>query len=413
MTKSISDIDGEKIALLSTFFLATSFWHINFSRIGLRAIVAPFFLVWSLYFFLSAIRNINAVDRIRYPAYSLIAGIFFGLGFYSYISYRIIPLLYFVVWFAIWMVNRRKDYRKKLVHIAFYLIGSGGLMIVPLVIYFLYHPKIFIQRATAINIFNSVNIWQSLGLNLLKTAAMFNFVGDNNWRHNYASRPELFWPVGILFILGIILGLFILIRNLKESMRSYKYPNTTVCIINAYIPYWFLFAWLIITAIPEVISNEGIPHALRTILMIPPTFIITGFGGVWCYNRIIALPFYTSIFLKRIITGLIGLFLCLLIIETYTTYFILWGQDINTRNAFTQKYVAIANKLKKVPQTIPKYIVVIPGGVNVKGIPMSAQTVMFLTDTYTVEKQKNKNFHYILPNEVEQIPNGSYVTVID
>jgi len=47
---------SDAIALLSTFFLAISFWHVNFSRLGFRAIMVPFFLVWSIYFLLKAIR---------------------------------------------------------------------------------------------------------------------------------------------------------------------------------------------------------------------------------------------------------------------------------------------------------------------------------------------------------------------
>ena len=42
--------DRNRIGLFTAFFLATSFWHINFSRIGFRAIMAPFFIVWGLYF---------------------------------------------------------------------------------------------------------------------------------------------------------------------------------------------------------------------------------------------------------------------------------------------------------------------------------------------------------------------------
>jgi len=47
---------AEIIALLSSFFLAVSFWHINFSRIGFRAILTPFCLVWGFYFLLRATR---------------------------------------------------------------------------------------------------------------------------------------------------------------------------------------------------------------------------------------------------------------------------------------------------------------------------------------------------------------------
>ena len=39
---------------------------------------------------------------------------------------------------------------------------------------------------------------------------------------------------------------------------------------------------------------------------------------------------------------------------------------------------------------------------TVHGIPMNAQTLMFITDTYTVEKQRARNIHYttVVPNEI-------------
>src|SRR3989344_1817529 len=39
-----------RMAAVSSFFLAVSFWHVNFSRIGFRAIMLPFILVWAFYF---------------------------------------------------------------------------------------------------------------------------------------------------------------------------------------------------------------------------------------------------------------------------------------------------------------------------------------------------------------------------
>jgi hypothetical protein len=35
----------------------------------------------------------------------------------------------------------------------------------------------------------------------------------------------------------------------------------------------------------------------------------------------------------------------------------------------------------------------------VRGIPMPAQTVMFITDSFTTQKQVEKNIHYILPDQ--------------
>ena len=42
--------------------------------------------------------------------------------------------------------------------------------------------------------------------NIWKTALMFFVEGDGNWRHNYPPHPELFWPVGIFFAMGIVLA---------------------------------------------------------------------------------------------------------------------------------------------------------------------------------------------------------------
>jgi hypothetical protein len=58
---------------------------------------------------------------------------------------------------------------------------------------------------------------------------------------------------------------------------------------------------------------------------------------------------------------------------------------------------------------INKYVVVNTGGVAVRGIPMPAQTIIFITDTFTPEKQKEKNMHYILPSQEDQIKDGDAV----
>src|SRR3989344_4008221 len=80
------ELFGARVALFTSFFLATSFWHINFSRIGFRAIMAPFFLVWSFYFLFLAMR------KSKEWLFAL-AGFIFGLGFHSYIAYRVAPIV--------------------------------------------------------------------------------------------------------------------------------------------------------------------------------------------------------------------------------------------------------------------------------------------------------------------------------
>ena len=66
-----------------------------FSRLALRAIGAPLFAVWTLFFLLDAIRRARGFAS-PYLAQSIVAGFLCGLGFYTYIAYRVTPVLVFL-----------------------------------------------------------------------------------------------------------------------------------------------------------------------------------------------------------------------------------------------------------------------------------------------------------------------------
>ena len=200
---------GSVGALLAAFLLATSFWHINFSRIGFRAILAPLLLVWSIYFFIKALR---AVSSRSAAIYAVIAGIVYGLGFYTYIAYRITPLLFFL--FIPFFTKGKDFWKRSAVFIIFIFITAA-----PIGWYFLKHPADFFGRTAEISIANATNPVRDFAVNIVKTVLMFNFHGDNNWRQNISGAPELFWPVGILFVLGILLGLYSLWKSWTKRMQ--------------------------------------------------------------------------------------------------------------------------------------------------------------------------------------------------
>ena len=407
--------DSEKIALLSSFFLAVSFWHINFSRIGFRAIMAPFFLVWGIYFLLKSL-NAN-----RYTLYAIVGGILYGLGFHTYIAYRATPLLILIIFIlyrriikSVQLTAPLAAVKKKFFSIIILFSISAMVAIAPLGIYFLENPQDFFGRTTQISIFNSPAPVKDLAINILKTAGMFNVVGDFNWRHNYSGRPELFWPVGILFLIGVFLAVKTSIQNSKFKIQNdnLSVQSTAPVEINTEIPTsvpLILIFWLVVAVLPVVISNEGQPHALRAILMAPPVFILAGIGGIWLYEKVSSIKYQVS---SVIIHTSLFIILSLLIFEAYTTYFILWGNNQNVQGAFAADYAQIGRELRKLPNELPKYVIVEANGVDVRGIPMPAQTVMFLTDTFTPEKQKEKNLYYILPNQIGQIPQNGYTVII-
>jgi len=338
-----------------------------------------------------------------------------GLGFYSYIAFRALPALAIIIWLIYWFKEPLS--RKKIILSALIFTFIAIVIFTPLGIYFVKNPQDFFGRTTQVSIFSSPAPLKDLGINIIKTAGMFIVSGDWNWRHNYAGNPELFWPVGIMFLIGVIFGVYSLFKNPNakvqmpnqiQNLNSKKRSWILDFEIDLKFGFLILFSWLIIAALPVVVSNEGIPHALRSILLIPPAIILAGFGGIWLYEFIKS---KTSI--KRfILNASCIIILFLLFFEAYYTYFVLWAKNVNTFDAFSSDYVVMAKGLNELPKALPKYVVVEAQGVDVRGLPMPTQTVMFITDTFTPEKQKEKNIYYVLPNQISQIPEGSYTVVL-
>ncbi|MBI4134580.1 MAG: glycosyltransferase family 39 protein [Candidatus Sungbacteria bacterium] len=345
------------VAAAGSFFLATSHWHLIFSRIGFRAIMAPFFLVWAVYFFLLAVRN----QKFRY---ALLSGASLGLGVYSYIAYRIMPLIFLSFVPTFWK-------RRGFWHMALGFAISAVVVGMPLFSYFLEYPADFLGRTNQVSIFSSETPLQDLARNIGVTVGMFLGRGDGNWRHNVAGAPQLFWPVGILFLLGVVVGI-----------RQRSLFDVT------------FFVWLFLAALPVVISNEGLPHALRAILMIPAVFAFAGRGAasLWQYAARHRLALSKPAAL---------IFLLLMPLHTYFLYFEKWGEHPETARAFAAEYAAIGREINALPAEVHKYVVVAAPGVDVRGIPMPAQTVMFITDSFAKEEQERKRIHYLLPEEYQ------------
>ena len=209
------EIFNKNVALISSFFLAVSFWHINFSRIGFRAILLPFILVFAFYFLFRGFRTQKLYNFI-------ISGFFFGLGFYTYIPYRFIILLLPLILICWWFIYQKQNLRKIFMLNTLYLI-LAIIVALPIGIYFLQNPQDFIGRAAPISIFSTENPIKEFGKSLILHLGMFNFYGDPNWRHNFAGSPMLFWPIGILFLIGFAF-------SLREIINFRKHKNWSLVI---------------------------------------------------------------------------------------------------------------------------------------------------------------------------------------
>lgn len=445
----------EKIALLAAFLLATSLWHIIFSRIGFRAIMAPFFMTWGTYLLLVMHRSFSAFKarqlatsaplELGAPSvfaipkektywglnlYTILfagaAGFVFGLGFNSYIAYRIMPIVPACM-FAHWYWTAR-DARKELGRAFVIFAAMAAFALLPLIWYFSMNPQDFFGRTSQISVFSAEHPIYELVLNIGKTIGMFYVQGDMNWRHNLAGRAELFWPAGIMFLIGILAAIRAtgkLVMQLVKQITTKEAPMQEAEEVTAQtdqpspLALTVPLLWLLTAMLPVVISAEGIPHALRAILMIPPVFILAGAGGIWLYERLIAFaqgadPESTWSHVKGMVLKVLVVVLFILLpTEAYFMYFVRWSKDPNTFGAFAQNYVDLGREIALVPNETPKYIIVSAGGTDVRGIPMPTQTVMFLTDSFTPQKQREKNIRYILPQQEADIPTGARIFIIE
>ena len=284
-----------------------------------------------------------------------------------------------------WLIYKKENQQKRFfIFIACWLLATFFVAL-PIGIYFLNNPQDFMSRAGGVSVFSQDSPLLALTKSSASHILTFNFFGDFNWRHNISGKPVLFWPVGILFLIGLIFCI-------QKILKVLKYKNWT-----SVVGYWLLLSWWLVMLLPGALSCEGIPHSLRIIGSIPPAFILAGIGGafLWKKVKLLSRPKLP-----------IWLIVCLFIILTtsfvyaqYWRYFILWGTNTEVEGAFAKDYVSIGNYLNSLPETTKKYVVVNQSGVLIKGIPMPAQTIMFIEKTKSKEIQTT----YLLPENIDKI----------
>lgn len=369
-----SELFGKRVGLLASFFMATSFWAVNFSRMGFRAIMVPLILVWSSFFLFRGLRTKKFLDWA-------LAGAIFALGFYTYLSFRLAPVI-LLIFFGLYLLIDRgfiKTYWKQIV-----VFGILGLIVLlPFLNYFYQNPADFSSRSGGLSVFspevNKGNLLGTLAATTAKAFGMFNFYGDPNWRHNIPGWPELNLFVGLGFLGGIFLagqGAWQFFKKKKESLK-----------------YIFLFLIFGVMLLPTIITEEGSPHSLRAIGVLAVVFIFSA----------IFFDLLLSQVKKKEFKKAFWVILALILLLDLSQYFLVWGRSPQVSGAFDKNLVNIGEYLNSQPKEEKKMVIVNYSGVEVDGMPVPVQTVKFIT------YQKADNVSYVLPKDIEETVPDTFV----
>ncbi|MDP3741071.1 MAG: glycosyltransferase family 39 protein [bacterium] len=260
---------GKNVALLASFLLAVSSFAVTISRTAFRANTLPLFATLTLLFIVKFVQSRGQRQKL---ASALCSGLFFGLGFYTYISSRMmVALALFVI--VIVLVNYRDKMKNLLLANKKYLssfIGAFAVAISWIGFYFFKHPEALFARVGHVSIFSKdLNHGDALGTFIevfKKTLLSFFTEGDLNWRHNVSGFPFLPPIVAPFFAVALAIFSLAIFVVIYQALRKKIKPKVFYL---ALVGVWF---WLM--TVPEITTAEGIPHGLRLIGVIPAMFIM-------------------------------------------------------------------------------------------------------------------------------------------
>jgi 4-amino-4-deoxy-L-arabinose transferase-like glycosyltransferase len=200
-------IRSRQVAALTALLLAGTFWHVSFSRFGIRAITLPLIEVLTFWFFWRGVRAGRALD------YGL-AGLFLGLGAYTHPAGRLVPIV--LLAFAAYMVYQDRAGGHHYVRGLLITALAAIVVFLPLGVYFAAHPDAFLGHAGEVSVLTANSTVQGevpsplrggtltrLVTNTWRVIQMFTWRGDTRWWRNLAGRPVFDPVMGLAFVVGL------------------------------------------------------------------------------------------------------------------------------------------------------------------------------------------------------------------
>ena len=257
----VKELFDEKLAALSSFLLAVSFWHIMVSKSGDKDIFASFTLIFAFYFIWHGLKYGRIFDFF-------LAGLFAGAGFYTGRGYFIAPLVFLPIFWNYWDYIKKDFSHSKYEQTKANILGGFSLLLItviavvlPVGFYVWQNPDFLLSQDNFVltNPKPFAQIYENL-----------NWVVDKLLFIDFNDGNLVSWPLSIFFVIGLI----------KELTHWLKRKHGHLSVTHTII-----FSWLFIMPIPILLS-AGLPSALGLSIILPPIMILSAKGLWWVIEKL-------------------------------------------------------------------------------------------------------------------------------
>lgn len=246
------------VPLLAAFTLAVLYPAVHFSRFGLRVMLFVPVAALAVGCFW---RGVNAAERQgRVWVWFAAAGLFLGLGIYTFAAARLLPLLW-VLFVPLWLWRERGALRRFLGPLAVMAL-TALLVALPLLLFFWRYPYFFVFRIAYVANKGKGAVegrpWQTWLLNVGRVVGGLLWQGETHLRHNLPGRPFLDPLQAFFFLAGVI-------RTVWRGLEPRRL---------------FLLLWLAVMLLPSILSGDA-PHFGRMMGAAVPAAILVALGAAW------------------------------------------------------------------------------------------------------------------------------------
>ena len=289
---------NERVGLMAALLWAITVWPIHLSRVGLRPILLPFML--ALVFWLGTLAYKRSRPGRSAVGWWLLAGLAYGLAFYTYLAVRVTPLL--LVLLLAYLVARGRTGRL-FPGVGWFVLGTV-ITCLPLALLVWQRPEILLGRAGQVSILNPAiagdatlftvfwrQSWQALGL--------FFVEGDMILRHNPPGRPVF----DLLMAGPFLVGVFWCLRHWRRPAAS------------------LLLLWSVIMLGPTILAEDA-PHFLRAVGLLPAILLFPALGLERLWNWMSGLPAIRPLLTAGLVLGSLAF--------TVDDYFLDYGREPET-----------------------------------------------------------------------------------